>query len=504
MNLLPSVIAQTRAGEPRCGNPPGKGLRAHRPVGVKGEGDGRPRLARQHAGDLRTRQWPAPARPDPRRRLRRGRRGAEAPKDADVDVVLVDQHDYHTFQPLLYQVATDLLETTAVGHPLRDLFHDQPNVTVHQATVDRDRPRDAQRCSSRRCRALTYDYLVLALGAEVNFFGVKGAAEHAFPLYTLADAVRLTEHVLRPLGGGRPGSVARRRRRAERRRRRRRADRGRERRRAGRALPRRTSRRTIPTVPQEQARLILVEAGPALLLDVQGRHPRLHAEGAREARRRGDARRDRGVGRADPRRRSSRATVLKAHTLVWGAGLQASPIADVARPRAPEGQPHPGRAGPHGHRASRGARRSATSPGSPTRRPGTVLPQLGSVALQAGEQAGENIARRLAGQGRRSRSSTTTRARWRRSAAAPAVDPVARRPDDEGQGGLARLGRRPSRAALHRRGPGEGGRRLDLGGIHARAARPHLVDTAEDDPRAHAARRQSAGDTTTTQDRRRP
>src|SRR5579862_8248186 len=56
-------------------------------------------------------------------------------KGADVDVVLVDRHDYHTFQPLLYQVATDLLETSAVGHALRDLFHDQPNVTIHQATV---------------------------------------------------------------------------------------------------------------------------------------------------------------------------------------------------------------------------------------------------------------------------------------------------------------------------------------------------------------------------------
>src|SRR6188768_1877920 len=56
-------------------------------------------------------------------------------KDADVDVVLVDKHNYHTFQPLLYQVATDLLETTAVGHPLRDLFHDQPNVRVHEVEV---------------------------------------------------------------------------------------------------------------------------------------------------------------------------------------------------------------------------------------------------------------------------------------------------------------------------------------------------------------------------------
>jgi NADH dehydrogenase len=43
----------------------------------------------------------------------------------DVDVVVVDRNDYHTFQPLLYQVATDLLEPSAVGHALRDLFDDQ-------------------------------------------------------------------------------------------------------------------------------------------------------------------------------------------------------------------------------------------------------------------------------------------------------------------------------------------------------------------------------------------
>ncbi len=56
-------------------------------------------------------------------------------KGADVDVVLVDKHDYHTFQPMLYQVATDLLENSAVAHPLRDLFHEQPNVAVHEATA---------------------------------------------------------------------------------------------------------------------------------------------------------------------------------------------------------------------------------------------------------------------------------------------------------------------------------------------------------------------------------
>jgi len=54
---------------------------------------------------------------------------------SDVDVVLVDKHDYHTFQPLLYQVATGLLEQPAVGHPIRDLFDKQQNVRVHQDEV---------------------------------------------------------------------------------------------------------------------------------------------------------------------------------------------------------------------------------------------------------------------------------------------------------------------------------------------------------------------------------
>src|SRR4051794_11048657 len=116
-------------------------------------------------------------------------------RKADAEVVLVDQHDYHTFQPLLYQVATDLLETTSVGHPLRDLFHDQPNATVHEATVVAVDP-NARQVRFAEMGPVEYDHLVLALGANVNFFGVEGAGDHAFPLYTLADAVRLKEHIL--------------------------------------------------------------------------------------------------------------------------------------------------------------------------------------------------------------------------------------------------------------------------------------------------------------------
>ena len=54
---------------------------------------------------------------------------------SDLDVVLVDGHDYHTFQPLLYQLATGLLDQAAVAHPIRDLFHKQDNIRVHQDQV---------------------------------------------------------------------------------------------------------------------------------------------------------------------------------------------------------------------------------------------------------------------------------------------------------------------------------------------------------------------------------
>src|SRR5215211_7249386 len=117
-------------------------------------------------------------------------------KKSDVDVVLVDAHDYHTFQPLLYQVATGLLEQPAVGHPIRDLFHGQDNARVHQDRITAI-DLDARRVTFSELDSLSYDYLVLGLGAEVNFFGVEGAADHAFPLYTLPDAVRLKKHVLR-------------------------------------------------------------------------------------------------------------------------------------------------------------------------------------------------------------------------------------------------------------------------------------------------------------------
>jgi len=116
-------------------------------------------------------------------------------RKADVDVVLVDARDYHTFQPMVYQLATGLIGTEAVAHPLRDIFDEQANVVVHQATVE-GVDLEGREVRFSDMPPLAYDYLVLGLGAQVEFFGVDGAPEHAFPLYGVADAVRLRKHIL--------------------------------------------------------------------------------------------------------------------------------------------------------------------------------------------------------------------------------------------------------------------------------------------------------------------
>jgi NADH:ubiquinone reductase (H+-translocating) len=318
---------------------------------------------------------------------------ARALKKAEVDVTLVDKHDYHTFQPLLYQVATDLLETAACGHPLRDLFHEQPHVAVHEATVSGiDLAR--REVQFAEMAPLTYDYLLLGLGARVNFFGVEGADEHAFPMYTLADAVRLKEHVLRKweaadrdpalvadgainlvvVGGGPTGIES-----------------------AGALaeLYRSNFAQDYPGIAQEQARIILVEAGPALMSMFKS-DIRSYTKKALEKRGvevlLGEV-----VASIEPTRVTLESgTVIKAHTLIWGAGLQASPLAGSL-----------GLELQHGNRIP--AEPDLSVAGHPEvfavgdiawitdTKSNDVLPQLGSVALQAGEHAGENIARLVAG-----------------------------------------------------------------------------------------------------------
>jgi len=109
-------------------------------------------------------------------------------------VTLVDRNNYHTFFPLLYQVAAAELGPTDIAYPVRSIFRRADNVQVRMGEMtglDLD-----ARVVLTDDGPLPYDYLVLALGSEPAFFGVEGAEEHAFPLRWMADAVPLRHHVL--------------------------------------------------------------------------------------------------------------------------------------------------------------------------------------------------------------------------------------------------------------------------------------------------------------------
>jgi NADH:ubiquinone reductase (H+-translocating) len=120
---------------------------------------------------------------------------AEQLTHVPVEVTLIDRHNYHTFQPLLYQVATSLLNAEDVGAPVRSMFRHQDNFTFRMATVS-GVDVAGHTIHLEGGNQIAYDYLVLAGGATVNYFNTPGAAEHAFPLYTLMDAVKLRNQIL--------------------------------------------------------------------------------------------------------------------------------------------------------------------------------------------------------------------------------------------------------------------------------------------------------------------
>ena len=113
---------------------------------------------------------------------------------AGVDVTIVDRNNYHQFQPLLYQVASSQLPAEDIARPHRTIFREHPQVRVVTAVVvEVDlATRSLLLADGRR---LTGAQLVVAAGARPNFFGIPGAKEHAFPLYSVADAERLRLHL---------------------------------------------------------------------------------------------------------------------------------------------------------------------------------------------------------------------------------------------------------------------------------------------------------------------
>jgi NADH dehydrogenase len=112
-----------------------------------------------------------------------------------VDVTIVDRHNYHQFQPLLYQVATAGLNSADVAYAVRGVFRRQRRIYFRKGNVtgvDWAGPRLLREHEE----PMAFDYLIFAAGSTTNYFGIEGADDFAFPLYTLEDAVHLRNHLL--------------------------------------------------------------------------------------------------------------------------------------------------------------------------------------------------------------------------------------------------------------------------------------------------------------------
>ncbi|EDM35260.1 putative NADH dehydrogenase [Pedobacter sp. BAL39] len=115
----------------------------------------------------------------------------------DIDVVMVDKHNYHTFQPLLYQVATGGLEAESIAFPLRKIFKGQRNLTFRVAEL---LAVDTQRnCIRTSIGTMEYDHLVLATGSTSNFFGQQEIQANAMPMKSIPEALNLRSLFLQNL-----------------------------------------------------------------------------------------------------------------------------------------------------------------------------------------------------------------------------------------------------------------------------------------------------------------
>lgn len=121
-----------------------------------------------------------------------GRRLADVP----VEVTIIDRHNYHTFQPLLNQVATAGLKPGQIARTVRGIFRAQERVQFRLGTVVDVRP-DRMQVRLEDRRTVPYDVLIVAAGTDPQYYGIPGVREHAHTLKSLADAANLRSHVLR-------------------------------------------------------------------------------------------------------------------------------------------------------------------------------------------------------------------------------------------------------------------------------------------------------------------
>lgn len=115
-------------------------------------------------------------------------------RNSDFQVVLIDKHNYHAFQPLFYQVATAGLEPGSVAYPFRKIFSDYSNFFFRMAEVTEIRPGEKKIFTS--IGELDFDHLVIATGATSNYFGMKNVEEHSMPMKSVSEALDIRSHML--------------------------------------------------------------------------------------------------------------------------------------------------------------------------------------------------------------------------------------------------------------------------------------------------------------------
>ena len=115
-------------------------------------------------------------------------------KDKRFLVTMVDQDNYHFFPPLLYQVATAFIEPSNISYPFRRMFTEKNNVRFHYGMLLKVDPE--KNTIETTTGSLDYDYLVLAIGTESNYFGMENVKQHSLPMKSVDDAINLRNHLL--------------------------------------------------------------------------------------------------------------------------------------------------------------------------------------------------------------------------------------------------------------------------------------------------------------------
>ena len=114
--------------------------------------------------------------------------------DGPVSVSLIDRHNYHTFFPLLYQVGAAELEPEDIAQPLRKIFWNRSNVRFFLGEVQE--VDFSAKVVTIPDQEIHYDYLVVALGSQPNFYGIPGAEEYVFTLKSLEQGAVLRNQIL--------------------------------------------------------------------------------------------------------------------------------------------------------------------------------------------------------------------------------------------------------------------------------------------------------------------